>query len=225
MRILIPIAALLLALPLSLAAFREGPLPNMTGGFGEPTCHQCHLDNPIDAPGGRVVLEGVPAVFTRGREYKITVTLTRAGIERGGFEIAARFAAGANKGHQAGTWRIDGPRLQMIASQTDPSLIFVQHTTAGTKTETPGVIAWVMTWTAPADSSDVSFDVAANASNDDASPLGDYIYLTHATAETRASAMATARKPASAKATPRKPFTPGHAVPLSNDMLRRTRAK
>ena len=58
---------LLLAAPLSLTAFREGPLPNMTGGFGEPSCHQCHLDNPIDAPGGRVTIAGVPPVYAPGR--------------------------------------------------------------------------------------------------------------------------------------------------------------
>jgi hypothetical protein len=186
MRILIPIAAALLALPLSLVAFREGPLPNMTGGFGEANCHQCHLDNPIDAPGGRVTLEGVPAVFEREREYKITVTLTRAGVERGGFEIAARFAEGPNRGKQAGTWHVEGGRLQTIASQTDPALIFVQHTTAGTKADTPGTISWAMTWTAPArNDSPVIFNVAANASNDDASPLGDFIYLGSITVDCR----------------------------------------
>jgi Reeler domain len=182
-RILILFGVLLIVLPPSLAAFREGPLPNMTGGFGEPNCHQCHLDNPIDAPGGRVVIEGAPPAYTPARTYTITVTLTRAGMERGGFEIAARFDEGWNRGKQAGTWQIEGPRLQMIASQIDPALMFVQHTAAGTKTDTPGTISWTMAWTAPPSYSDaVTFHVAANASNDDASPLGDYIYLTHATA-------------------------------------------
>jgi len=33
MRILIPLGALLLFFPLALAAYREGPLPNMAGGW------------------------------------------------------------------------------------------------------------------------------------------------------------------------------------------------
>ncbi|PYR73291.1 MAG: hypothetical protein DMF86_20825 [Acidobacteria bacterium] len=177
---------LLLAAPLSLTAFREGPLPNMTGGFGEPSCHQCHLDNPIDAPGGRVTIAGVPPVYAPGREYAVTVTLTRAAMERGGFEIASRFADGEQKGRQAGGWRTATPRLQIVPSQSDPALLFVQHTTAGTVTSTPGSISWTMTWIAPATrSASVEFDVAANASNDDASPLGDFIYLARVLAEAR----------------------------------------
>ena len=38
-RILVPAAALVIALPLAVSAFKEGPYPNVTGGFGEQTCH------------------------------------------------------------------------------------------------------------------------------------------------------------------------------------------
>jgi hypothetical protein len=62
-----------------------------------------------------------------------------------------------------------------------------------------------MTWTAPHESNAVMFNVAANASNDDASALGDFIYLAQATAEA--------------------PFAPGHAVPRPDDTLRRVPAK
>jgi hypothetical protein len=36
----------------SAAAFKEGPYPNVTGGFGEQSCRLCHLDNPLNAPAG-----------------------------------------------------------------------------------------------------------------------------------------------------------------------------
>ncbi len=186
MRILVPIAGAWLVLSIALTAFREGPLPNMTGGFGEPSCHSCHFDNPLDAPGGMLSLGGVPSAYAAGGVYDLTVKLSRTGLTRGGFEISARFASGPQRGRQAGTWRTAGPRLQTVASKTDPLLLFVQHTTAGSATAAPGTATWTMTWTAPSPApAPVQFNVAANATNDDASPLGDYIYLKAAVARPR----------------------------------------
>jgi len=168
-----------IALPLAASAFKEGPYPNVTGGFGEQTCHLCHLDNPLNAPGGALLLDGVPAAFTPGQTYPITVTISRQGLRRGGFEIAARFAAGRQKGRQAGTWRIDDARAQLIPGAVDKALTFVQHNQTGSRTLTPGSNSWTMEWTAPPVSAaaTVQFNVAANASNNDDSPLGDYIYV------------------------------------------------
>ena len=154
----------------------------MAGGFGDPDCRSCHLDKPLNAPGGRVTLE-VPPLYAPGQRYAVTVMLERAEIERGGFEIVARFVSGPRQGRQAGTWVIpqDG-RLQLIKSARDETLLFVQHTTAGTITNTPGTIRWSMEWQAPQDTAPVQFNVAANATNDDASPIGDYIYTQQAVA-------------------------------------------
>jgi hypothetical protein len=175
-RILLVLTAVVFAGTTAALAFREGPLPNMTGGFGDQTCRLCHFDGPLNAPGGRVALSA-PATFVAGRTYPVTVTLTRKAIERGGFEIGARFASGAARGHQAGTWIVPaGGRVQSVKGQQDPSLIFLQHTTAGTTTKTPGRISWTLQWTAPAAPDAVQFNVATNAANDDASPLGDHIY-------------------------------------------------
>jgi hypothetical protein len=184
MRILLSAAAILAALPLGLAAFKEGPYPNVTGGFGEPSCHTCHLDNPLNAPGGTLAMSGVPTAYAPGARYSITVTLTRAGLRRGGFEIAARFAAGALRARQAGRWRPLDARVQLIHSQVDPALEFVQHTLAGSHAAVRGRNSWTIEWTAPAPGGGpVEFDVAANASNNDDSPLGDYIYLRAARSE------------------------------------------
>src|SRR5437660_4290334 len=92
MRIVAPVALFLISLPLAASAFKEGPYPNVTGGFGEQSCHLCHLDNPINAPGGWLTLEGIPPAYTSGQKYNITVTIAREGLRRGGFEISARFA-------------------------------------------------------------------------------------------------------------------------------------
>ena len=121
----------------------------MTGGFGEQTCHLCHLDNPINAPGGAVALDGVPAAFTPGQTYPITVTISRQGLRRGGFEIAARFAGGRQKGRQAGSWRLLDARAQLIPGAVDKALTFVQHNQTGSRAPRPGANSWTMEWTAP----------------------------------------------------------------------------
>jgi hypothetical protein len=170
--------AFLISLIAPASAFKEGPYPHVTGGFGEQSCHLCHLDNPVNAPGGSVTLAGVPAAFAPGVVYPITVTLAREDMRRGGFEIAARFASGRQKGRQAGAWKLTDARTQLIPGAVDKALTFVQHNLAGSRTATAGSNAWTIEWTAPTEApGPVQFNVAANASNNDDSPLGDYIYL------------------------------------------------
>jgi hypothetical protein len=164
--------------PLRTLAFKEGPYPNVTGGFGEQSCHLCHLDNPVNAPGGAVTLDGIPPAYAAGRTYPITVTVTREGLRRGGFEIAARFAAGKQKGRQAGAWKPLDARVQLIPGAVDKVLTFVQHNLSGSRVPGTGANRWTIEWTAPSEgAAAVQFNVAANASNNDDSPLGDYIYL------------------------------------------------
>ena len=178
-RIVIPLGGFLLSLAATAGAFKEGPYPNVTGGFGEQSCHLCHLDNPVNAPGGAVALEGVPSTFTPGQTYPITVTITREGMRRGGFEIGARFASGRQRGKQAGTWRLLDARVQLIPGAVDKALTFVQHNLMGSRAASAGANTWTIEWTAPATAAaPVQFNVAANASNNDDSPLGDFIYLT-----------------------------------------------
>src|SRR5207247_9775219 len=97
MRILVPTVFFLISLPLATAAYKEGPFPNVTGGFGDKTCHSCHFDNPLNAPGGTLDVSGIPSSYTPGQAYPITITLSREGMKRGGFEIAARFTSGRQK--------------------------------------------------------------------------------------------------------------------------------
>jgi len=176
-RIVVLFAAFLFGLTVVTSAFKEGPYPNVTGGFGEPSCHHCHLDNPINDPGGSLELKGVPPAYTPGQTYPITVTIAREDMRRGGFEIAARFASGKTKGKQAGVWRVPDERAQLIPGAVDKTLTFVQHNLAGSRAVTRGTNTWTIDWTAPPAAGPIQFNVAANASNNDDSPLGDFIYL------------------------------------------------
>ena len=177
LRIVAPVALVLLSLPPAASAFKEGPYPNVTGGFGEQSCHLCHLDNKLNAPGGSLTLD-VPSSFVGGETYPITVTLAREGMRRGGFEIAARFASGKLKGRQAGSWKLRDARAQLIPGAIDKALTFVQHNLTGSRVIDTGTNTWTIDWSAPSGATaPVQFNVAANASNNDDSPLGDYIYL------------------------------------------------
>jgi hypothetical protein len=177
-RIVAPFVLVVGVLTAAASAFKEGPYPNVTGGFGEQSCHLCHLDNPVNAPGGSLEIGGVPPAYKAGEVYTITVRIGREDVRRAGFEIAARFAAGKQKGRQAGSWRVLDARAQLIPGAVDKQLTFVQHNLAGSRAAARGSNAWTIEWTAPAPATTpVVFNVAANASNNDDSPLGDYIYL------------------------------------------------
>ena len=100
-------AALLAAAPLPEAAYREGPPPAHAGGFGGDTCHACHFENDLDAPGGALTLSGVPDGFAPSTTYRITVFLERPAMERAGFQLAARSAKGvvpADRRAPCGPW-------------------------------------------------------------------------------------------------------------------------
>ena len=81
-------------------AYAEGAPPGFSGGFKEESCHACHFHEELNAGGGRVTIEGVPASFEAGQRYTLSVTLTRAGMKRTGFQLATRLK---DTGAQAGT--------------------------------------------------------------------------------------------------------------------------
>ena len=152
----------------------------MTGGFNEPTCGQCHQGKP---PADRALTIAVPKTYRAGQTYRLRVTLARAGLEIGGFEVAARYRSGPARGSQAGDLRAVDARTQVV---TGNAVQYAQHTEAGSKATAPGTLTWVVEWQAPAPSSgEVVFHAAANASNADLSALGDTIYTTEAVARPR----------------------------------------
>lgn len=149
--------------------FSDGPPEGHTGGFGEPTCADCHMDYEVDSGPGSLSLEGLPERVRPGATYELRVVLRHAGMERGGFQIAARTAGGL----QAGA-------LEPVSDRTAPSewdgVTYVSQTEAGSFAGGDS-LAWTIRWTAT-DSADgaVLFHAAANAANGDDSPFEDYIY-------------------------------------------------
>jgi hypothetical protein len=174
-------AAVLGALPLALHASGAGVEPARTGGFGEMTCQQCHWENTLNDPAGRIAVAGLPDAYTPGEQYLITVTLARPDLRRAGFQMAARedginMSAGSN----AGTLR-PTDELTTAVQAGAKGTTYIQHTEPGTTISSAGTARWTVEWTAPESAGvPVVFHVAANAANDDSSPLGDFIYTTTA---------------------------------------------
>jgi hypothetical protein len=183
------VATALLAAASPAEASATRPEPGHTGGFGEPTCRSCHFDGPLDASGGSLRLEGLPATARSGSTYRLSVVLERDGLARGGFQLAARFADGALRGRSAGLLRpVDGT-VEVIRAD-DASIDFAHHSPTGTRAATPGELRWTLDWIAPDDGGRVLFHAAANAANDDDSELGDLVYATEAAAEVGATRLA-----------------------------------
>ena len=162
-----------------LMASASGPIPARTGGFGEISCHQCHWDNPLNDPGGRLSLAGVPDTYIPGERYPITVAIAHPELMKGGFQMSARFEDGRN----AGMFR-SPDTLTAPISDEETHVTYIQHTASGAR-RVQGEARWEVEWIAPAQAGAVVFHVAGNASNGDASPLGDFIYTANATSKLR----------------------------------------
>jgi hypothetical protein len=169
-----------------LFAYVLGPDPGMNGDFGpQQTCNVsgCHTGNPLNAAGGSLTIGGLPANWTPGQTYPLTVTIARTGAHLFGFQLSA-VADATNQ--QAGTLTAGNGRVQIkcgggtLATSsltipcTSPGAIqYAEHSNAQVVTSTYNV-----NWTAPASAAvgTVRFNTAGNAANGDLTNQGDFIY-------------------------------------------------
>jgi hypothetical protein len=161
-----------------------GPEPARNGILGaNNTCASagCHVGNAVNAPGGSVTIDGLPATgWVAGQTYPLTVTVQRSSARIFGFQLSAVFDA---NNQQAGVLAAGNPRVQVICGRVAPANVevscgtagaiqFAQHFNAQVVTS-----AYLVNWTAPAAGGTVRFNVAGNAANGDASNTGDFIYI------------------------------------------------
>jgi hypothetical protein len=160
------------------AAYADGAPPGFSGGFGEPSCHACHFQEEVNAPPGRVVLSGVPDEYAAGARYPLTVTLTRAGMRSGGFQLTARFAEG---GGQAGAVQPGAGDDTRVKVERPEAIEYAGQRRAGARPVADDALRWTLVWTAPSPGRAVQFHVAANAADSDETASGDVVYTTAAT--------------------------------------------
>ena len=175
---LVAFATLTGIVPVVLFASANAVVPARTGGFGEMTCHQCHSQNPLNDPAGRLTLSGVPAAYTPGERYLITVAVAHPQLVRAGFQMSARFENGSN----AGAFTTPDARTEAIPDDGG-RITYIQHSSAGADPPQPGAGRWTFEWTAPAaGAAPIVFHLAANAANGDGLSRGDFIYTATASA-------------------------------------------
>ena len=170
--------ATLMAIGIRLVAshgYPDGAPPGFSGGFKEESCHACHFSSEPNSSPGRVVIDGVPARFAAGEKYTLTVTLSRPGMKRGGFQLAARFK---DNGAQAGTLAPGASDASRVGVELQSGIQYANQKKDGTSVEAPDVTRWTLEWTAPAGSEPVVFYLSANAADGDGSANGDFVYTT-----------------------------------------------
>jgi hypothetical protein len=169
------IAAVFVATGLRLVAshgYPDGAPPGFSGGFKEESCHACHFHQELNAAGGSVAVDGVPGTFQPGERYTLTITLTRAGMKRAGFQLTARFK---DTGAQAGALAAGTGEADRVAVENQSGVQYAGQRKAGT--DVSGDAArWVVDWTAPANGGAVVFNVAANAADGNDSADGDFVH-------------------------------------------------
>jgi hypothetical protein len=160
------------------AAYDARPPLAHTGGFGEPTCRECHFDAPSQTAGA-VALGGIPERYRPDEVYRLRIIIRDTSARAGGFQLAARVAAGPHARTQAGTLCALDARVAVVRDSAS-GIQYASHAGAASADS----LEWQLEWKAPTqDVGPVIFHVAANSANDDDSMLGDAILL--ASVETR----------------------------------------
>lgn len=160
------------ASPPTLAAHPDAPPPGHTGGFGEPTCHVCHAEYPLDTDGIRVALMGVPPAAVPGSVHRIAVLIRAEGTVAAGFQLTTR----GPDGRQAGRLSPVDDLVAVAPGHTPAGPVeFAHQTEAGIGREERVESMWTVEWTAPAEPIDVTWSVSGNSGNGDDSPLGDLV--------------------------------------------------
>lgn len=153
-------------------SFPDRPPPESTGGHGSTHCGRCHFDQPVNEPGGSLVLHGLSGTFIPGKVYLLTLELSREDMRIAGFQLSARFAEGP--GGQAGELSSVDDRVSVTETA---GIQYAQQTLKGSGLTGEHTAGWGLRWQAPEDPPcPVVLHAAANAGNGDDSPLGDHIY-------------------------------------------------
>ena len=174
-RLLALLCLLIVTFTTLLPGFSDGPLPQLTGGFQEETCHSCHNSFPLNegrTQGGTFLLSGVPTDYQSGESYPIRVVIGQPGQRRWGFELSVRSAA---SGEQAGRLESVDDRTQLKEAG---GIQYIQHNSSGTQEGLlNGPVEFHVNWVAPDLSAGlVFFNAAGTAADGSGDSAGDYIY-------------------------------------------------
>jgi uncharacterized protein (TIGR03437 family) len=153
-----------------------GPPLGRTGAPSELTCNAggCHNSFGTNSGPGTLTMTGLPASYTAGQEYTLTVTVTQSSRGAFGFEATA-IDASNNRAGTIATTTADASRTQ-VQTNSSNGRQYVLHQFNGIA-PVSGEGKWTFRWTAPATTAGrVTFYVAANAADGTGGSNADYIY-------------------------------------------------
>ena len=150
------------------------------GAPGDRTClsSKCHAGNDLNSEKAIIQIDGLPAVYSPGEIYEITLQLEQAGAKKFGFQATVADEAGMAFGTLTSLEGQDTQLLSDARYKTKTNRQYLTHTIKGIngpkKGESP---VWKMQWQAPEVASSSSlFFFAFNAANGNKKKTGDYIY-------------------------------------------------
>lgn len=179
----------------------SGPPLGYTGAPTELNCttSSCHTTFGLNSGPGTVELTGLPANYTGGQEYTLTLTVKQSSRGAFGFELTVLDTTN-NKAGTLATTATDATRTQVRTNFNGRQ--YILHQFNGTE-PVNGEGKWTFKWTAPATSTGkVTFYVAANAASGDGTQLGDYIYTRSFALDPQVALTATTVSAANYSATP-----------------------
>ena len=125
-------------------------------------CASCHYDYDAVQDSDAITIDGLPDNPVPDTVYDLIVRFSAPDAATSGFQIVAQA-----EDHDAGVFSGDTPGIEFIGAairSTKPAEYF-------------DGVSWVIRWRAPSSIMlPIVFFVAASASNDDGSPLGDTIH-------------------------------------------------
>lgn len=148
-------------LPFAASAFPTGA-PWSTLDRPDSACTSCHFGAPPVAESEALSIEGLEEGVQAGETYALTLRFDPADAA-----IMAYLARFRSEGEDAGSVAAgEGQQVRETSVRsTEPQPAAV------------GGASWTFDWTAPATPGLVALHIAANAANDDSSPLGDTIHV------------------------------------------------
>lgn len=155
---------------------RQSGIAGKTGSPGESTCQSCHADFALNSGPGMISISNFGMnnwQYVPGQTYPITVTVSQAGLTKFGFGLECLTGSNIN----AGTLSIVDPNATKLLGKVVNGVnrINATHTLNGTYNLNSQ--SFIVNWTAPpAGTGPVTFYFAGNATNDDITTNGDYIY-------------------------------------------------
>jgi len=148
------------------------PPTNCAGAPNTFTCGWCHNSYADNQPGGGVSIAGIPANYTPGTVYPISLKIHHFASDRKmfGYDIAALDA----QGNYVGTFSTTNPTATVNSNELtshNPALV------ADTSTKTIAGLFWkAPTTTLTAAQLPITLYFCGNACNYNSKPTGDYIY-------------------------------------------------